>query len=204
MGSHDNRPANLGVNMGSQQNWHGTAVEVSESERAAPEPGVTYYSIEPKKPGGVSKSAVWVNSVFVPYEPCYVELFLSCLMTKSFKKSCDLCGVNYVNMAQTIKMNAEYYKYYKEIQVIKKPVFAEEYAEETIEIADTDDNASRGRSRVTARQWMAGRLDPLQWGDRLQTENKTVVVEVDPEQLNRMTEQERTNAYARELGGDVE
>lgn len=43
----------------------------------------------------------------------------------------------------------------------------EGYAEETVEIADTDQDAQRARNRIQARQWYAGKIAPKRFGERL-------------------------------------
>jgi hypothetical protein len=40
-------------------------------------------------------------------------------------------------------------------------------ADEVIEIADTEENAKKGANRMKARQWLASKLDPKTFGDKL-------------------------------------
>ena len=44
------------------------------------------------------------------------------------------------------------------------------YAEEQIEIADTDENPAQARNRMLARQWYASKMDRARFGDKVQTE----------------------------------
>ena len=44
------------------------------------------------------------------------------------------------------------------------------YAEEQIEIADTDENAGKARNRMLARQWYASKMDRARFGDKTTTE----------------------------------
>lgn len=43
---------------------------------------------------------------------------------------------------------------------------ADFYADEIIEIADTEPDSSKARNRIDARKWKASRLAPKVWGDR--------------------------------------
>lgn len=53
---------------------------------------------------------------------------------------------------------------------------ADYYADETIEIADTDPNIARARNRMDARRWHASKLAPRKYGDRISQElNATIV-----------------------------
>lgn len=42
---------------------------------------------------------------------------------------------------------------------------ADAYAEQIVEIADTDNDASRARNRIDARKWHASHTNPKRWGD---------------------------------------
>ena len=44
---------------------------------------------------------------------------------------------------------------------------AEHYAQEIIDIADTDPDAARARNRIAARQWYASKLKPKVYGDKV-------------------------------------
>ena len=44
------------------------------------------------------------------------------------------------------------------------------YAEEQIEIADTDENPTKARNRMLARQWYASKMDRKVYGDKTTTE----------------------------------
>lgn len=47
---------------------------------------------------------------------------------------------------------------------------ADYYADETVEIADTDPNIARARNRMDARRWHASKLAPRKYGDRISQE----------------------------------
>ena len=44
---------------------------------------------------------------------------------------------------------------------------ADYYADEIIEISDTEDDANKARVRIDARKWVAGKLRPKKYGDKL-------------------------------------
>lgn len=43
----------------------------------------------------------------------------------------------------------------------------EGYAEETVDIADSEPDAQKARNRIQARQWYAGKIAPKRFGERL-------------------------------------
>jgi hypothetical protein len=57
---------------------------------------------------------------------------------------------------------------------------AEHYADEIIEIVDTDPDPVRARIRMDARKWVSSKLAPRKYGDKIETENKTTVTTDDP------------------------
>ncbi len=44
---------------------------------------------------------------------------------------------------------------------------ADVYADEIVEISDTEEDANRARVRIDARKWAAGKLKPKKYGDKL-------------------------------------
>lgn len=44
---------------------------------------------------------------------------------------------------------------------------ADFYADEIIEISDTEEDANKARVRIDARKWVAGKLRPKKYGDRI-------------------------------------
>lgn len=54
---------------------------------------------------------------------------------------------------------------------------AEMYAEEIVDIADTDVDPVRARNRIDARKWYASKIKPLKYGDRLDV-NLTQTVDI--------------------------
>ncbi len=52
---------------------------------------------------------------------------------------------------------------------------ADHYADEIIEIVDTETDPARARVRMDGRKWVASKLAPRKYGDRLETENRNTV-----------------------------
>ena len=50
-----------------------------------------------------------------------------------------------------------------------REALADGYASETVEIADTEEDASRARNRILARQWFAEKLKPKVYGAKSST-----------------------------------
>ncbi len=52
---------------------------------------------------------------------------------------------------------------------------ADHYADEIVEIVDTETDPARARVRMDGRKWVASKLAPRKYGDRLETENRNTV-----------------------------
>ena len=52
---------------------------------------------------------------------------------------------------------------------------ADHYADEIIEIVDTETDPVRARVRMDGRKWVASKLAPKKYGDKLETENRTTL-----------------------------
>ena len=59
---------------------------------------------------------------------------------------------------------------------------ADFYADEIVEIADTEPDANRARVRIDARKWKASKMAPKKYGDRMELEHSGEVVVLTPEQ----------------------
>lgn len=78
-------------------------------------------------------------------------------------KACDLAGVTrgaFYYAVSKDPLRAVQYARALECKV-------EGYAEETIEIADTEADPQKARNRIQARQWYSGKIAPKRFGDRL-------------------------------------
>jgi hypothetical protein len=62
---------------------------------------------------------------------------------------------------------------------------AEHYAEEIVQIADTEADPQRARVRVDARKWTASKLLPKRYGDRVELEHSGSIQTVSDEQLEK-------------------
>ena len=61
-----------------------------------------------------------------------------------------------------------------------RAVQADHYADEIIEIVDMEKDPVRARVRMDGRKWVASKLAPRKYGDRLETENRNTVDVSDP------------------------
>jgi hypothetical protein len=61
-----------------------------------------------------------------------------------------------------------------------RAVQADHYADEIIEIVDTEKDPARARVRTDARKWVTSKLAPRKYGDKLETENRNTVDVSDP------------------------
>jgi hypothetical protein len=88
-----------------------------------------------------------------------------------------------------------------------REISADKLAGEVVEIADTStpENAAAVRNRIDARKWVAGKLKPKVYGERItQDINANVAVTMTPEQRQaRLTELEKRRQRRELLGGAV-
>lgn len=61
-----------------------------------------------------------------------------------------------------------------------RAVQADHYADEIIEIVDAETDPVRARVRMDGRKWVASKLAPKKYGDKLETENRNTVNVSDP------------------------
>ena len=61
---------------------------------------------------------------------------------------------------------------------------ADFYADEIIEIADTEADSSKARNRIDARKWKASKLQPKKYGDKLDLSHSGSITNLTDEQLN--------------------
>jgi hypothetical protein len=82
---------------------------------------------------------------------------------KPLKEALRDCGVSrqvfYETIAEVAHLGDKYAR--------ARTANAHQHAEETVEIADTDLDPQRARNRIMARQWLAAKTAPKDYGDRL-------------------------------------
>lgn len=68
---------------------------------------------------------------------------------------------------------------------------ADFYADEIIEIADTENDSAKAKVRIDARKWKASKLKPKKYGDRIvnENENKNINVDISAEELDKKIEE---------------
>jgi hypothetical protein len=84
-----------------------------------------------------------------------------------------------IQVYHTIRQNETLKALYERAREERKLMRADDIVEETIEIADTEDNAAKGRNRIQTRQWAASRWDNVSYGDKVQVDQRTVEVTVE-------------------------
>lgn len=97
---------------------------------------------------------------------------------KSFRKTATECGYDVTNLWITIAESKYLKDLYEHARTIKMLTSAEDMAEETVEISDTDDRAAVARNRIQARQWLASRYDRDTYGDKVQVDQRNINVEI--------------------------
>lgn len=61
---------------------------------------------------------------------------------------------------------------------------ADFYADEIIEIADTETDAAKARNRIEARKWKASKLQPKKYGDKIDVSHSGSIQTMPEDQLN--------------------
>ena len=62
---------------------------------------------------------------------------------------------------------------------------ADHYAEEIIAIADTEEDAAKARVRVDARKWVASKLKPKKYGEKLDLNHSGSIEQLSDEEIDR-------------------
>lgn len=65
------------------------------------------------------------------------------------------------------------------------------YVDDTVYIADTEKDVAKARVRIDARRWVAERLEPKHYGNRIEHEHVAQVTTTNINLLERLTETER-------------
>lgn len=80
---------------------------------------------------------------------------------------------------------------FRQLYAQARELQADAYAEQIVDIADTDPDSQRARNRIDARKWHASHTNPKRWGDRasLDITNKLEIGSTAAEVLMRLTEQ---------------
>lgn len=96
------------------------------------------------------------------------EICVDLMQGKSLRACCEVEGrPHYITVLRWVHEDrggfATKYAHAREVQ-------AGFYAEEQIEISDTDENAAKARNRMLARQWYASKMDRARFGDKVQQE----------------------------------
>lgn len=68
---------------------------------------------------------------------------------------------------------------------------AEHLAQEIVEIADSDTDPQRARNRIDARKWVAAKLSPRRYGDRVEVEHSGSVAAAAPPVINVLIQAEK-------------
>ena len=67
---------------------------------------------------------------------------------------------------------------------------ADSFADEMSQIAESHEDVQRAKLIIDARKWVASRMKPKSWGDRLHVDQKTTVQSLSDEELERQISQQ--------------
>ncbi len=62
---------------------------------------------------------------------------------------------------------------------------AEHWAQEIVDIADTETDAAKARNRIDARKWTASKLLPKRYGDRVELEHSGSIKTISDDELDK-------------------
>ena len=107
---------------------------------------------------------------------------------KSMRAICEEPGMpSRQAIFRWIANNPEFASLYHEARAIQ----VHGYVDDTVYIADTETDMSKARVRIDARRWLAERLDPKNYGNRIEHEHVAQVTTTNINLLERLTETER-------------
>ena len=89
------------------------------------------------------------------------------------RQAAKLLNLPESSLYRTLHADPELWASYKRARELG----ANAMAEQAVDIADNDADAKRARNRIMVRQWLAGKLDPKTYGDRLDL-NVTQTVDI--------------------------
>lgn len=88
---------------------------------------------------------------------------------KSLRKICAMEGMPGTS---TVFRWLDQYPDFRELYARAREVQADVLADEILEIADSDLDPNRARVMIDARKWLAGKLRPKKYGDRVELDHK--------------------------------
>jgi hypothetical protein len=86
-----------------------------------------------------------------------------------------------------VRENPEFAALYHEARALQ----VHGYVDDTVYIADTEKDTSKARVRIDARRWLAERLDPKNYGNRIEHEHTAQITTTNVNLLEKLTETER-------------
>lgn len=107
---------------------------------------------------------------------------------KSMRAICEEPGMpSRQAIFRWIAENPEFASLYHEARAIQ----VHGYVDDTVYIADTEKDTSKARVRIDARRWLAERLDPKNYGNRIEHEHTAQITTTNVNLLEKLTETER-------------
>lgn len=125
------------------------------------------------------------------YSPDIAEGLLNWLADgKSLRKYCDQPGTpNKATVLRWLASNRDFSDQYARA----REAGADSHLDDIVDIADTDPDPKRARVRIDARKWVASKLAPRKYGDRLD-------LSVEEKPKNRQELQEEAEMLLRRMG----
>lgn len=106
-----------------------------------------------------------------------------CLEIAEGKSLRSICEADDMPSAETIRVwlldDAQFSAQYARAREEQ----ADYYADEIIEIADTEDDPNKARVRIDARKWKASKMQPKKYGDKIDLNHSGTIEHLSDEQL---------------------
>jgi len=84
----------------------------------------------------------------------------------------EICAMGGMPGASTVYAWLGQYREFSDMYARAREVQADVLADEVIEIADTEPDPNRARVMIDARKWLASKLRPKKYGDRVELDHK--------------------------------
>ena len=95
-----------------------------------------------------------------------------CMEIMAGKSLRTICAMEGMPAASTVYAWLGQYPEFSDMYTRAREVQADVLADEILEIADSDLDPNRARVMIDARKWLAGKLRPKKYGDRVELDHK--------------------------------
>jgi len=103
----------------------------------------------------------------------------------SARRSCQKVGIDLVTFYTWQRVHPEFAQ---EVSRAREDQ-ADTFADDMCNIADDEEDVQRAKLKIDARKWVAARMKPRSWGDKLQVDQTTRIEDHSPEEIKEALQQ---------------